>query len=206
MALRRPHLSLSLRTNLERASICTRQLHRASAATPRRPIPPLQRQTPRQTSFLHRPFTTLPPQHQLAPENPATSSNSSSQQEEPPRSKIYTYEDILSLTQSPSPNRILIDVREPSELTSTGRIPTSQNIPLQTHPDFAFLPPEEFEDRFGFPKPSAEQEVVFYCKAGVRSRAAAKMARDAGWGKERGVGEFPGSWVEWIGKGGRVER
>jgi len=54
--------------------------------------------------------------------------------------------------------------------------------------------------------------VVFYCKAGVRSRTAARMARGAGWGEgsvkegegEGGVGEYAGSWDEWKGRGGGV--
>ena len=94
-------------------------------------------------------------------------------------------------------------MREPSEIAQTGHIPHAKNLPITSHPDALFLPAEEFEDRFSFPKPTAETEVVFYCKAGVRSRAAAGMAREAGW--ER-VGEYKGSWVEWVGRGGKVER
>ncbi len=44
---------------------------------------------------------------------------------------------------------------------------------------------------------------MFYCKAGVRSRAAAGMALQGGYGR---VGEYAGSWDEWAGKGGRVAR
>ena len=47
------------------------------------------------------------------------------------------------------------------------------------------------------------EEVVFYCKAGVRSRAAARMARE--WAGIR-VGDMKGGWMEWEGKGGAVER
>jgi len=47
------------------------------------------------------------------------------------------------------------------------------------------------------------EEVVFYCKAGVRSRAAARMARE--WVGVR-VGDMKGGWMEWEGKGGQVER
>lgn len=36
--------------------------------------------------------------------------------------------------------------------------------------------------------------MVFYCKAGVRSRAAAELAKQAGW---KAVGEYPGSWMDW---------
>lgn len=47
---------------------------------------------------------------------------------------------------------------------------------------------------------------MFYCKAGVRSRAAAKLALQAAGGFGGRVGEFPGSWGEWSGRGGEVER
>lgn len=95
------------------------------------------------------------------------------------------------------------DVREPGELQQTGRIPHSINIPISSAPDSFHISPEEFEDRFGFPRPDKDAEVVFYCKAGVRSRGAAGIARDAGWTK---VGEYPGSWSEWFEKNGTVER
>ena len=109
---------------------------------------------------------------------------------------------VESLTASPSADRILIDVREPAELQSTGRIPGAQNLPINSSPDGLFLPAEDFEDKFGFPKPRASDEVIFYCKSGVRSRSAAGLARMAGWQK---VGEYPGSWKEWEAKGGKAE-
>lgn len=99
---------------------------------------------------------------------------------------------------SPSPT----DAREPGELIQTGRIPGAINIPITTSPDSFFISEDEFEDRFGYPRPSKDSEVVFYCKAGVRSRGAAGLAREAGWEK---VGEYPGSWLDWAGRGGRVE-
>ncbi|KAK7928218.1 hypothetical protein PG985_005216 [Apiospora marii] len=105
------------------------------------------------------------------------------------------------------PNVTLIDVREPAEIRQTGRIPGALNIPITTSPDSFHISAEEFEDRFGFARPeptnNEQDEVVFYCKAGVRSRAAAGIAREAGWKR---VGEYPGSWVEWSGKGGKIER
>ncbi|KAF1809441.1 YOR285W-like protein, partial [Eremomyces bilateralis CBS 781.70] len=105
---------------------------------------------------------------------------------------------IKELSTKPDPERILIDVREPTEFTS-GHIPRALNLPITSSPDFLFLPPAEFADRFGMPKPQETQELVFYCKAGVRSKAAAEMARRAGYGR---VGEYKGSWVDWVGKGG----
>lgn len=122
----------------------------------------------------------------------------------PPPSTLYTFTDVQSLSSSPSPHRILIDVREPNELRTTGKIPSAQNLPISSAADGFFLPAEEFEERFGFEKPGPKDEVIFYCKAGVRSRAAARLAEQAGFAGK--VGEFPGSWIEWAEKGGEVEK
>jgi rhodanese-related sulfurtransferase len=47
------------------------------------------------------------------------------------------------------------------------------------------------------------EEVIFYCKAGVRSRAAATMARE--WEGVK-IGQYAEGWMGWEKKGGRVER
>lgn len=111
---------------------------------------------------------------------------------------------------TPSPSHtpvILIDVREPAELTGTGIIPSAINIPLASQPDALFLTADEFETRFGFPKPSAdaEQQIVFYCKAGVRAKAAAQLAVQAGYDAEK-LGVYHGSWLDWERQGGKTER
>ena len=109
---------------------------------------------------------------------------------------------IQSLSSTPDPSRILIDVREPSEF-DPGHIPNSINIPLKSSPEALLMPADEFENRFGFEKPRADQEVVFYCKAGVRSSAAAQLAQQAGYQR---VAEYRGSWIEWEKKGGEVAK
>ncbi|KAL4871606.1 Rhodanese-like domain-containing protein [Aspergillus spectabilis] len=109
---------------------------------------------------------------------------------------------------SPQKPLILIDVREPAELLSTGVIPSAVAVPLASQPDALFLTPDEFETRFGYPKPGVATEggdIVFYCKAGVRARAAAQLAVQAGYEAER-IGVYDGSWLDWVGRGGRVER
>ena len=100
---------------------------------------------------------------------------------------------------------MLIDVRTPEEIARTGRIPTAHNVPVTAHPHAFHLPPDEFADAFGFrlPKDRERDEIVFYCKAGVRSKAAAGLAMEAGWRK---VGEYGGSWVDWEERGGAVAR
>lgn len=86
-----------------------------------------------------------------------------------------------------------LDVREPNEYHE-GFIPSAINIPIQSQPDALLLPEEEFEDRFGFQKPSPEKEVIFYCKAGVRSSMAAATAQAGGYEK---IGNYRGSWLDW---------
>ncbi|KAF7956503.1 hypothetical protein EAE96_003840 [Botrytis aclada] len=124
-------------------------------------------------------------------------------QESETKSKYYTFEEMQKLTSAPHPDTHIIDVRTPLEVQQTGRIPSAVNISITTDPDAFSISEEEFEDRFGFERPGKEEQCVFYCKTGVRSRAAAQIARGNGW---RRVGEFEGSWGEWSGKGGEVER
>lgn len=119
-------------------------------------------------------------------------------------STLYNFADIQEFLAAPQPDRIIIDVREPAELLETGTIPGSKNIPVTTSPDAFFLSPEEFEDKFGFERPGKADEVVFFCKAGVRSKAAARMAQQAAFGGQ--TGEYPGSWLDWVKSGGKVQK
>ena len=181
----------------------------------------------------------------------------------------YTFEDVRLLSNKPDPNRLIIDVRELSELQQTGRVPGALNIPITSNPDAFYLSDDDFLDRFGFEKPRLRStapgkqegrngnkaggtgkspytpemkdrethaglnaggidssgqgsmsetgattqgsengkgqvdEVIFYCKAGVRSRAAAKMARE--WYGVK-VGDMSGGWDEWSSRGGSVQK
>jgi rhodanese-related sulfurtransferase len=87
---------------------------------------------------------------------------------------------ILAILETPSNSRLLIDVREPHEFEKN-TIPTAINLPITSHPDALLLSEEEFQDQFNFAKPPLNKEVVFFCKAGVRSSAAAGIARQAGY-------------------------
>jgi rhodanese-related sulfurtransferase len=86
---------------------------------------------------------------------------------------------VLDILETPSNSRLLIDVREPHEYEKN-TIPTAINIPITSQPDALLLNEEEFQDRFGFQKPPTNKEIVLFCKAGVRSSAAAGIARQAG--------------------------
>ncbi|KAI6794151.1 hypothetical protein KC367_g6459 [Hortaea werneckii] len=117
-------------------------------------------------------------------------------------SRAYDFDAMKQYVESPSPDRIIIDVREPAEYEE-GFIPGAINIPIKSQPDAMFLPEDEFEDRFGFSKPEMGKEVVFYCKSGVRSSAAAQLAQQHGY---KNVSEYRGSWMDWRKQGGKEER
>lgn len=139
-------------------------------------------------------------------------------------SKVYDFGHVKQLSQSPSSESILVgklsslpllshdsaqayhshdtDVREPAEYQA-GFIPNAINLPIKSQPDALFLLEEEFEDRFGFEKPAIDKEIVFYCKAGVRSSAAAQLAQQQGY---QNVAEYRGSWLDWEKNGGPVSK
>lgn len=138
-------------------------------------------------------LATLSPRHFFSTEKPQPQTES----------KIWSFKQVSKLIADPTHKLAIIDVREPSELQETGKIPGAVNIPVKTSPDSFHISEEEFEDRFGYPRPGKDAELVIYCRSGVRGRAAAGLARDAGWTK---VGEYPGSWLDWFEKGGQAER
>ncbi|KAF2154298.1 Rhodanese-like protein [Myriangium duriaei CBS 260.36] len=117
-------------------------------------------------------------------------------------SKPYEFDAVQSLSSNSPPDTILIDVREPSEYAE-GHIPGAINIPVKSQPEALMLAEDEFEDRFGFEKPQPDVHTVFYCRAGVRSRAAAQIAERAGY---KDVGDYSGSWLDWTANGGKVAR
>ncbi|KAI1444687.1 Rhodanese-like protein [Annulohypoxylon stygium] len=121
-----------------------------------------------------------------------------------PQSQFWDFEKIKVAIKSSSPRVTLVDVREPDEVSKTGRIPGAVNVPVMSQPDSFNMSAEDFRDRYGFERPSGEGEnqVVFYCKAGVRSRAAVEIARNAGW---KNLGEYPGSWNDWVANGGDIQ-
>ncbi|XP_058055227.1 rhodanese domain-containing protein CG4456 isoform X2 [Anopheles bellator] len=92
------------------------------------------------------------------------------------------------------PEKLLIDVREPSELEATGRIPTSINIPLKTVHGELNLRPEAFEAKYGRKKPALDDAIIFSCRSGVRAGQAAFEADRLGF---QNVKNYVGSWMEY---------
>ena len=70
----------------------------------------------------------------------------------------------------------MIDVREPDEVVQ-GSIPSSVNIPLSVLSPSLNMNAEDFEKKFGFKKPEKAQEVIFYCRSGMRAGTAGDIAK-----------------------------
>ena len=110
----------------------------------------------------------------------------------------------------------MIDVREPDEVIQ-GSIPSSVNIPLSILPSSLHLNAEDFENKFGFKKPKRQQDIIFYCRSGVRAATAGDIAQKNGYEKlvcqylrpddlltfiHVRLYNYKGSWLEWVQKEG----
>ncbi|KAI0005486.1 Rhodanese-like domain-containing protein [Russula compacta] len=95
---------------------------------------------------------------------------------------ILTYEGVKQKSQQPSENAYLIDVREPDEV-------------LQ-----GIIPSAKFKEKYGFQKPAFDQEIVFYCRSGMRSSTASDVARRNGY---KNILNYKGSWLDWTAREGR---
>ena len=119
--------------------------------------------------------------------------------------KLYDFNSVNAIIESPEypKNVILVDVREPSELKQTGKIPGAINIPYNSQPSAFKYDQDTWEDNFAnIPKPALEQELVIYCAAGRRAKAAADIAAEAGYEK---LGVYTGSFGDWQNNKGKTE-
>ncbi|XP_045762172.1 rhodanese domain-containing protein CG4456-like [Maniola jurtina] len=110
--------------------------------------------------------------------------------------RVVSYEDMLKVIHQPE--KMIIDVRNPDEVNSTGKIPSSINIPLGNVQDaLATMSEEEFQKQFRRPKPSVSDELIFYCRSGKRSTEALDKALKLGFNKSK---TYLGSWNDWSSK------
>ncbi|AAW42492.1 hypothetical protein CNBC2130 [Cryptococcus deneoformans B-3501A] len=108
---------------------------------------------------------------------------------------IVTYEELKPITQQPTDNILLVDVREPDEV-ALGSIPSAVNLPLSKLKEAldSHSNPGDFQREFAFPKPQPEQNIIFFCRSGRRSASAAEIANDKGY---KSVRNYVGSWLDW---------
>ena len=93
---------------------------------------------------------------------------------------------------------VILDVREVAEIARTGKLsPNTLTFPLQRVMQVnAFaLDEDDFEEIFGFEKPSLDETLVFSCAAGIRSVSAAQLAAMNGYGK---LINYTGGANEWF--------
>ncbi|KAL6940569.1 hypothetical protein ACO0QE_004476 [Hanseniaspora vineae] len=154
-----------------------------------------------QPTLLRLRLTTLPSKYM---QQQKMGQSTSSEQDPSSQFKTYKYDDILKLVnEEPEQGPYLIDVREPKELAELGKIPNALNIPYKTAPGSLDLKPEEFQELYSFEKPDENKELVFYCAAGIRARAAAELAQSFGY---KHCSVYPGSFNEWMIRDGPIEK
>lgn len=103
--------------------------------------------------------------------------------------KEIGYSEFLKLKKS---GLIVIDVRDNNEIKSSGTIPGSLNIPLQHVKVALQTSPEDFKEKYRRSKPKENQNVMFLCQRGVRSKQAMNQAIQMGYKKAL---SFQGGWV-----------
>ncbi|KAI0067878.1 endoplasmic reticulum protein [Artomyces pyxidatus] len=113
---------------------------------------------------------------------------------------VISYEAVKQKSQQPSEDAYLIDVREPDEVVS-GMIPSAVNLPLSVLSGSLQLPEEQFVKKFGFKRPSKDQEIVFYCRSGKRSASAGDVAKRNGYSN---ILNYEGSWLDWASREGKT--
>ncbi|CAB3236705.1 unnamed protein product [Arctia plantaginis] len=109
---------------------------------------------------------------------------------------VVHYDEILKVIHQP--RKVLIDVRNPDEVDTTGMIPTSINIPLPHVKDaLVSMSNEDFRKTYKRDKPSEDDEIIFYCRSGKRSQEALDQALKLGYSNSK---TYLGSWNEWSSK------
>ncbi|KAK6905680.1 endoplasmic reticulum protein [Kwoniella mangroviensis CBS 8886] len=108
---------------------------------------------------------------------------------------IVKYEELKPITQQPTDDILIVDVREPDEV-ALGSIPSAVNLPLSRLKDALDkgFNPGDFQKEFAFSKPTYDQNIIFFCRSGKRSANAAELAGEKGYGNVR---NYVGSWLDW---------
>ena len=96
-------------------------------------------------------------------------------------------------------------------------IPSAVNLPLSGLSAALHMDGEKFKEKFGFQKPAFDQEIVFYCRSGMRSSTASDVARRNGYKKYAhlhpkltsvltyfclSILNYKGSWLDWTAREG----
>ncbi|KAJ8915000.1 hypothetical protein NQ315_002525 [Exocentrus adspersus] len=109
-----------------------------------------------------------------------------------------SYEEMKEITRDKSKKVLLIDVREPEELSETGVLPSSINIPCKywgsVEDALKNMSNKDFLKVYGREKPDKNFPIIFSCKLGKRSATACGISQQLGF---KNVKNYLGGWQEW---------
>lgn len=91
----------------------------------------------------------------------------------------------------------LVDVRDHTEVTQSGKAKGALNIPLMRLPTMADPRHPDFDERLRMDKP-----VALYCASGARSGMAVNILQKLGYGEIHNLGGLH----HWTAAGGKIER
>jgi rhodanese-related sulfurtransferase len=95
------------------------------------------------------------------------------------------------------PDVLFLDVREPAEVTTSGKVPGALAVPrglVESRADRSLPAHDTAFDR--------AKTVIAYCASGGRSALVGKTLKDMGYADVRNLGGFKG----WLDAGGPVEK
>lgn len=95
------------------------------------------------------------------------------------------------------PDVLFLDVREPSEVATAGKVPGALAIPRGLV-EFRADPASPIHDA----QFDRAKTIVAYCASGGRSALVGKTLKDMGYTNVRNLGGFKG----WVDAGGKIER
>ncbi|XP_058252855.1 thiosulfate:glutathione sulfurtransferase [Hemibagrus wyckioides] len=113
--------------------------------------------------------------------------------------KEISYCDLKALKEK-NKDLLLVDVRSKDEV-DRGYIPGSIHIPVEDVEKEFSLDTQDFQEKFGVPKPQLDShDLVFHCQMGRRGGVATEKARNLGFTNAR---NYAGGYKEWSEKEGK---
>ncbi|XP_047362692.1 rhodanese domain-containing protein CG4456-like [Vespa velutina] len=109
------------------------------------------------------------------------------------KSFTVDYNDILQAQKDE--NVLIIDVREPSEIDETGKLPGSIHIPMgDVTSTLTNLSEEDFVKKFNRSKPHNDTKIILSCRSGKRSGMVQEELQKMGY---ESVYNYMGGWLNW---------
>ncbi|KAL2733160.1 heat shock protein 67B2-like isoform X1 [Vespula maculifrons] len=109
------------------------------------------------------------------------------------KSFTVDYNDILEAQKNDSV--LIIDVREPSEIDETGKLPGSIHIPMgDVTNTLTNLSEEDFVKKFNKSKPNNNTKIILSCRSGKRSGMVQEELQKIGY---ENVYNYMGGWLNW---------